>query len=327
MILAIIGATGLVGQEIRRVLEEKKIKKIKKVLFVATKKNKGKEIKYKSKNEKIISIEDAIKEKPNYVIFSAGSRLAKKYAKKFNNTGSVVIDNSSAFRMDKKIKLIIPEVNGHELKKEEKIIANPNCSTIQLVLAINNIHKELKIKRMIISTYQAVSGSGKKGVEQLEREELNKKQTKKKFYKKKIHRNIIPQCDEFLKNEYTKEEEKIINETNKILKSNIRITATAVRVPTTTGHGESVNIETKEKLELQRVKKLIKKQAGIILNKKEEYKTPIDVRGKNEVFVSRVRKDNSVKNGVNMWVVADPLRKGAATNAVQILEHMINIKE
>ncbi|MBJ05105.1 MAG: aspartate-semialdehyde dehydrogenase [Flavobacteriales bacterium] len=325
MILAIIGTTGLVGREIIKVLEEKNIKKIKSFLFVATNKNVGKKIKFLEKEKKIISINEAIKAKPNFVIFSAGSKTAKKYAHKFTAKGAVVIDNSSAFRMEKKVKLIVPEVNIKELTKTEKIISNPNCSTIQLVLVINKINELLKIKRMIISTYQAVSGSGKMALNQLNKEEENKKS--KKIYPKKIHRNIIPQCDDFLKNGYTKEEDKIIKETNKILKTNIKITATAVRVPTIGGHGESVNIETKEKIDIDKVISTLKRQKGIVVSKKNEYITPLEARGKNEVFVSRIRRDHSIKNGINMWIVADPLRKGAATNTVQILNHMINIKE
>ena len=325
MILAIIGATGLVGKEIIKVLEEQNIKNIKKTIFVATNKNVGKTINFKKGSEKVISITEALNQKPNYTIFSAGSESAKKYAKKFINKGAVVIDNSSAFRMEKGVKLIVPEINGKELAKKEKIIANPNCSTIQLVLAINNIHKELKIKRLIISTYQSVTGSGKGAVSQLQSEEKKKKG--KKIYKKTIHRNIIPQCDDFLEDGYTKEELKIIQETNKILNTNIKITATAVRVPTLGGHGESVNIETEKKVEVKNVVTLLEKQKGVVVNKKNNYTTPIESQGKDDVFVSRIRKDTSIKNGINMWIVADPLRKGAATNAVQILKHMISINK
>jgi len=325
MILAIIGATGLVGKEIKKILEEQNIKNIKKTIFVATNKNVGKKITFKNSPEKIVSITEALQSNPNYAIFSAGSETVKKYAKKFIKKGTVVIDNSSAFRMEKGVKLIVPEINGKELTKKEKIIANPNCSTIQLVLAINNIHKELKIKRLIISTYQSVTGSGKQAVSQLQSEEKKKKG--KKIYKKTIHRNIIPQCDDFLEDGYTKEELKIIQETNKILNTNIKITATAVRVPTLGGHGESVNIETEKKVEVKNVVSLLEKQKGVVVNKKNNYTTPIESQGKDDVFVSRIRKDTSTRNGINMWIVADPLRKGAATNAVQILKHMISINK
>ncbi len=324
MKLAIVGATGLVGSEIIRVLEERKLEKIKRVFFVATKKNKGKKIIFQKKTHNIISIEEAIKLKPEYVLFSAGSETSKKYAREFVKIGSTIIDNSSAFRMNKNIKLIVPEINKSILTKKDRIIANPNCSTIQLVLAIAPINKKQKIKRIIVSTYQAVVGTGRLALEQLINEEQNKK-PKLRAYKEKIHRNIIPKCDEFIKNGYTKEEQKIIEETNKILNSKINITATAVRTPTIGGHGESVNIEFYNKIGVRKIINLLKKQEGIIIDEQNKYKTPQETRGKDSVFVSRVRKDNSVLHGINMWIMADPLRKGAATNAVQILEYIVNI--
>ena len=311
---------------ILKILEEQNNQHFKEILFVASNKNTGKKIKYKNKIFKIKSISEAIKKEPNYALFSAGSKVSLKYAEVFTKKGTIVIDNSSAFRMKKKIKLIVPEINKQTLTKKDKIIANPNCSTIQLVLATHRINTKFKIKRMVVSTYQAVSGSGWMGVRQLEGEE-NNRPTHKAAYKKKINRNIIPKCDDFSKNGYTKEEEKIINETNKILNSNIKITATAVRVPTVGGHGESVNIELKTPTTTNQINTLLKSQKGVVLDVKEKYKTPIDVRGKNEVFVSRIRRDTSVKNGFNMWIVADPLRKGAATNAIQILNHMITLKQ
>lgn len=322
MVIAIVGATGLVGSEIIRVLEEKKIKKIKKIIFVASKNSVGKKIKFNKKEHKIISIDEAIERKPSFALFSAGSQTSKKYAKQFSNNGTIVIDNSSAFRMKKNIKLIVPEINSKKITKKDTIIANPNCSTIQLVLAINQIHKKNKIKRMIVSTYQAVVGTGYQAVKQLESEERGKKN--KKIYPRKIHRNIIPHCDDFSKSGYTKEEEKIINETNKILESGIKITATAVRVPTIGGHGESVNIEVQKPTTVKKIIKLLEKQVGLVVEGGKKYKTPLETKSKNEVFVSRIRKDNSQKNSFNMWIVADPLRKGAATNAVQILEKLIN---
>ena len=322
MVIAIIGATGLVGSEIINVLEEKKIEKIEKILFVATSKNIGKKIKYKKINYKIITIKNAIESKPDFVLFSAGSETAKKYAKEFCKNGAVVIDNSSEFRMKKNIKLIVPELNSHKITQQDKIIANPNCSTIQLVLALSPIHKTNKIKRLVVSTYQAVVGTGYMAVQQLEDEEKNIEKTK--VYTRKIHRNAIPHCDEFKKNGYTKEEEKIIKETNKILESNIKITATSVRIPTIGGHGESVNIELENPSSVKEIVDLLKKQKGVVVETGNKYKTPIETKSKNEVFVSRIRKDNSQKNSFNMWIVADPLRKGAATNAVQILETLIN---
>tara|TARA_B100001250_G_scaffold269272_1_gene232311 strand:- start:469 stop:1446 length:978 start_codon:yes stop_codon:yes gene_type:complete len=323
MILAIIGSTGLVGKEIIKVLEEENNKRIKKVLFVASKKSTGKKIKHNNQEHKIITIEQAISQKPNYAMFSAGSKVSLKYAPIFSKQGTIVIDNSSCFRMKKNIKLIVPEINGDSLTPEDIIIANPNCSTIQLVMALYPIHKTHTIKRIIVSTYQAVSGSGFYGVEQLKLEERNKK-VKKPKYQKNIHRNVIPHCDDINENRYTKEEEKLINETNKILKSKIKITATAVRVPTIGGHGESVNIELKKQTSVAEIINLLKKQTGVFVDK-EGYTTPKEVEGSNLVYVSRIRKDQSIKNGFNLWVVADPLRKGAATNAVQILNKMITL--
>ena len=323
MIIAIIGSTGLVGSEIIKILEEKKIKKLETVLFVSSKSSVGKKIKYKNKFQKIISIKKALKKNPNYALFSAGSKIALKHAKEFTNKGAVVIDNSSAFRMNKNIKLIVPEINGNTISKKDKIISNPNCSTTQLVMAIYPIHKKSPIKRLVVSTYQAVTGTGILAVKQLENEEQHKIGLKK-VYKEGIYRNVIPKCDEFNQDGYTKEEQKIINETNKILNSNIQITATAVRTPTIGGHGESVNIEFKKPTKIKKIISLLKKQKGVIIQQNKKYKTPKDVCGKNEVFVSRIRKDNSVKNGINMWIVADPLRKGAATNSIQILELLIN---
>ncbi|MAZ58070.1 MAG: aspartate-semialdehyde dehydrogenase [Flavobacteriales bacterium] len=326
MTLAIIGATGLVGSEIIKILETEKLERFKNIFFVASSKNVGKKIKYRNKTHKIISIKQAIEKQPDYALFSAGSKTSTKYAAVFSKKGTTVIDNSSAFRMEKNTKLIVPEVNKDILKKEDKIIANPNCSTIQLVLAMHPIHKKYKTKRIVVSTYQSVSGSGKKGVNQLQLEEKNKN-PKTKAYKKTIHRNVIPKCDSFLPNGYTKEEEKIINETNKILNSKIKITATAVRVPTLGGHGESVNIETEKKASIEQIIGVLKKQTGLFVDEGEKYKTPNEVRNRNGVYVSRVRKDHSVKNGFNMWIVADPLRKGAATNAIQILNQMIILKQ
>ena len=323
MILTILGATGLVGKEIIKILEEKENKAIKKIIFVATEKSKGNKIKYKNKEYNVVTVDQALKQKPTHALFSAGAKASKKYAKEFNKIGAIVIDNSSAFRMKKNIKLIVPEINGKTISKKDKIISNPNCSTIQLIMAIAMIQKKIGIKRIVISTYQSVLGTGIKAVEQLKSEE-NKKEPKQRAYKNKIHRNIIPKCDDFCENGYTKEEEKIIKETNKILKTNIKITATAVRVPTLGGHGESVNIELKNKSTKRQIIGLLKKQKGIIVEQGKNYKTPADVRGKNEVFVSRLREDFSQKNTYNMWVVSDPLRKGAATNAVQILELLIN---
>ena len=318
MIVAIIGSTGLVGQEICKILKSEKNKRITKVLLVSTK-----ESVKRLKTKNLITIEEAIKIKPNFVLFSAGSNVSIQYAQSFINNGAIIIDNSSAFRMNPKYKLIVPEINKHILKKEDKIIANPNCSTIQLVLPLYAIQKRCKIKRIVVSTYQAVTGSGKDAVKQL-REEQSKKNPKKKIYSKQIFQNVIPQCDVFLPNGYTKEEEKIIQETNKILSSQIAITATAVRVPTIGGHRESVNVELEEEFDIQIIQNLIANQPGVSLDLGELYKTPTETHGKDTVFVSRLRRDYSVKNGLNFWIVADPLLKGAATNATQILTYLLN---
>mgnify|MGYP001162643333 CR=1 FL=1 len=324
MVIALIGATGLVGREIIKKLEENETFKSFDFLFFANEKNKNKEIVFRNNKYKLKTIKEAIKKKPNYVLFSAGSTIAKKFAKKFIKNGAAVIDNSSAFRMEKKHKLIVPEINGKKITLKDKIIANPNCSTIQLVLSLFQIHKHIGIKRLIVSTYQSVSGSGQKGINQLQKEE-KKEKVKNPIYLKKIYNNAIPHCDTLLKNGYTKEEEKIIFETNKILDSKIKITATAVRIPTSGGHGESVNVELKKQTSIEKIINLLNKQEGLKIGLGEDYKTPIEAKGRDEVFVSRIRKDTSCENSFNMWVVADPLRKGAATNAIQILEKVISL--
>jgi len=324
MVIALIGATGLVGKEIIKNLEKNKKLKDFDFLFVASEKNKNRHIIFKKKKHKIKTISEAIKNKPKYALFSAGSEVAKKFAKKFTNIGTTVIDNSSAFRMNSGYKLIVPEINGKKIKPNDKIIANPNCSTIQLVLPLFFLHKKIGIKRLIVSTYQSVSGSGQRGINQLHQEQTGKK-VKNRIYLKKIHNNAIPHCDTFLKNGYTKEEEKIINETNKILDSKIKITATAVRIPTNGGHGESVNVELKKQTSITKIKSIISKQDGVRVSPNENYITPIEAKGCDDVFVSRIRKDSSCKKSFNMWIVSDPLKKGAATNAIQILEKVISL--
>ena len=321
MNIAIIGSTGLVGLEIKKIIEKKKIKN---VLFVASKKSIGKEVLYNNKKHKVISIKKALSKKIKYAIFSAGAEVSKKHAKEFTKKGAVVIDSSSFFRMKKNIKLIVPEINGDTITKRDKIIANPNCSTTQLVLTLFPINKKYPIKRIVVSTYQAITGTGKDAVDQLKQEEKGVR-PKKKIYKDGIFRNVIPKCDVFNNNGYTKEEQKIIDETNKILKTKIKITATAVRTPTIGGHAESVNIEFKKEFSVEKIINELKKQKGIKVQEKEKYTTPNQTRGKDDVFVSRIRRDGSIKNGLNLWIVADPLRKGAATNTVQILETLINL--
>ena len=320
MNLAVIGATGLVGEEILKVLQEKKIK-INELTLVASNKSIGKTVEFCNNNYKIISIEDAIDKKLDVAIFSAGKDLSLKWAKKFANNEVTVIDNSSAWRMDKTKKLIVPEVNGNELTINDKIIANPNCSTIQMLIALAPIHIKYGITRIIVSTYQSITGTGRIAVNQLNNEYNNIEG--EMAYKYPIHQNAIPHCDEFEDNGYTKEEMKLINETHKILDPNISVTATAVRVPVIGGHSESINLTLEKSFQIDDIKKLLSESNGIKLEddtKNFKYPMPIYAKGKDDVFVGRIRKDFSCENSLNLWVVSDNLRKGAATNAIQILE-------
>ena len=320
MNLAVIGATGLVGEEILRVLQEKKIK-INELTLVASNKSIGKTAEFCNNNYKIISIEDALEKKLNVAIFSAGKDLSLKWAEKFANNEVTVIDNSSAWRMDKTKKLIVPEVNGNELSIDDKIIANPNCSTIQMLIALAPIHMKYGITRIIVSTYQSITGTGRIAVNQLNNEYNNIKG--EMAYKYPIHQNAIPHCDEFEDNGYTKEEMKLINETHKILDPNISVTATAVRVPVIGGHSESINLTLEKSFQIDDIKKLLSESNGLKLEddtKNFKYPMPIYAKGKDDVFVGRIRKDFSCENSLNLWVVSDNLRKGAATNAIQILE-------
>ncbi|MBN1251496.1 MAG: aspartate-semialdehyde dehydrogenase [Bacteroidales bacterium] len=324
MKLAIVGVTGMVGNVILRVLEEKKFP-VSTLLPVASKKSIGKEINFKNINYQVIDIKDAVYQKPDIAIFSAGSQISIDWAEKFANNGCFVIDNSSAWRMDETKKLIIPEINANILTVNDKIIANPNCSTIQMLMAIAPLHRKYKIKRLVISTYQSVSGTGMKAIQQLE-DEANGI-ISEKVYPHQIYQNCLPHCDVFTENGYTKEEMKLINETHKILNDEtIRITATAVRVPVTGGHSESVNIEFENKFEIEDIKNILSKTDGVVLKddiKNNIYPMPIDAKCKNEVFVGRIRRDFSNPNSLNLWIVADNLRKGAATNTIQIAEYLI----
>ena len=327
--IAIIGATGLVGRKILEVLKERKFP-IKNLTLVASDNSEGKELVFNNNKFLIKGITKFLssKEKYSFILMSAGGEVSKKHAKEFSKKG-IVIDNSSTWRMDKKTPLIIPEVNGSILKKGDTLISNPNCSTIQLLIAINPIHQKYKIEKLIISTYQSVTGSGVKGVNQLEKEE--KKEDVEKLYSQNIHRNCIPHCDDFLENRYTKEEVKIINETKKILNnSSLKITATAVRVPVTGGHSESVYMELeKEFKSITEIQNILKKEKSIILKDnpfKNIYPSVLDSQGKDEVFVGRIRKGIDNKS-LNIWVVADNLRKGAATNTVQIAEYIYKNKK
>ena len=324
MKLALVGATGMVGQIMLKVLEERNFP-VSNLIPVASKRSVGKTINFKGKNYKIISIESAIKEKPEIALFSAGGETSLKWAPKFAEQNTIVIDNSSAWRMDPKKKLIIPEINSFELTKEDKIISNPNCSTIQLLMILSPLHSKYGINRVIISTYQSITGTGMLAVNQLENEYQNKKGSM--AYNYQIHKNAIPHCDVFQENGYTKEEMKLVNETHKILSDDtIGVTATAVRIPVIGGHSESVNIELKKSVHLSEIKNLLDSSPGVILEddpKNNKYPMPVFAEGKNEVFVGRIRKDFSNPNSINLWIVADNLRKGAATNTIQIAEYII----
>ena len=325
MILAIIGVTGLVGKVMLEVLEEKNLP-ISELIPVASERSIGKKINFRSKKHTVVGIDIALKKKPDYALFSAGSDISLNWAPKFTEIGSTVIDNSSAWRMDNSKKLVIPEINGHVLSDKDKIIANPNCSTIQMLMVIAPIHWEYKIKRIIISTYQSVTGTGQKAINQLENESKGK--SGEMIYPHQIYQNALPQCDSFEKDGYTKEELKLVKETRKILNTNeIGISATAVRVPIIGGHSESINLELENPFEIDDIKKILNNTPGVLVQDDPEsnsYPMPITVNGKNDVFVGRIRRDFSNNNSLNLWVVADNLRKGAATNTVQILEHLLN---
>ncbi len=328
MKIAVVGATGLVGGEIMKVLEERNFP-VTELIPVASEKSVGTEIKFKGKAYKVVSVDTAISMKPAIAIFSAGGSTSLEQAPKFAAAGITVVDNSSAWRMDPTKKLVVPEINASELTKEDKIIANPNCSTIQMVLVMNPLHKKYKIKRVVVSTYQSVTGTGKKAVDQLmdERKGID---NGTKAYPYKIDLNLIPHIDVFLENGYTKEEMKMVKETTKILgDDSIKVTATTVRVPVIGGHSESVNIEFENEFELNEVRDLLSKTEGVILKddvKNLQYPMPIDAHGRDEVFVGRIRRDETQPKTLNLWVVADNLRKGAATNAVQIAQYLVDKK-
>jgi len=320
MKLAVVGATGMVGTVMLDVLKERKFQ-YDELLLVASKKSVGKLIDYCGEKYSLIDVETAIEKKPDIAIFSAGGNTSLKWAPKFAEIGTVVIDNSSAWRMDPSKKLIIPEINGDLISKKDKIIANPNCSTIQMLMALAPIHNKFGIKRVIVSTYQSITGTGVKAVRQLENEYNNIKG--EMAYNYQIHQNAIPQCDDFLDNGYTKEEMKLSNETNKILDPDIKVSATAVRIPVMGGHSESVNLELNKSFDIGEITSLLTDTEGVTLKddiSNFEYPMPFYSKNQDEVFVGRIRKDFSQENSLNMWIVADNLRKGAATNAVQIAE-------
>jgi len=326
MRIAVCGATGLVGGVMMKVLEERNLP-ITEFLPVASDKSIGKEVTFKGKIYKVIGMKEAVSLKPAIALFSAGGGTSLEWAPKFAEVGTIVIDNSSAWRMDPTKKLVVPEINANTLTKEDKIIANPNCSTIQMVVALNLLHKKYKIDRLIVSTYQSVTGTGKKAVDQM----MNERKgiyDGPMAYKYQIDMNCIPHIDVFLDNGYTKEEIKMVNETKKIMgDESIRVTATTVRVPVMGGHSESVNVEFKNEFDLDEVKKIISETPGCILKddvQNFQYPMPlIDAHNKDEVFVGRLRRDETQPKTLNIWIVADNLRKGAATNAVQIAQYLI----
>ena len=324
MKLAVVGATGMVGEVMLRVLSERNFP-LTELIPVASERSVGKKVNYKGKDYKIVKISTAISMSPDIALFSAGGETSLNWAPKFAKAGAIVIDNSSAWRMDPDKKLIIPEINAKTLTKEDRIIANPNCSTIQMLMALAPLKKTYGINRIIVSTYQSITGTGVKAVKQLENEYNDVKGDM--AYPYPIHRNALPHCDVFMDNGYTKEEMKLVNETHKILgDDSIGVTATAIRIPVVGGHSESINIQLKSQFELHDVRKLLHESPGIVLQDNPDtntYPMPIYAQGKDEVFVGRIRKDFSQENSLNLWVVSDNLRKGAATNTIQIAEYLI----
>ena len=339
MRIAVVGATGLVGSKMLQVLDEQKVK-MDELIVAASERSVGKAIVFQGKTYHVISVEDAIEARPDIAIFSAGASASKQYAPLFAAKGTYVIDNSSAWRMFPEIPLVVPEINADTITKDTHIIANPNCSTIQMVMALNPLHKAFDIKRLVIATYQSVSGSGIKGINQLDREEVeNGKRKTENFplstlhsplpnaYPHQIYRNVLPHGGDFCDNGYTTEEEKLVNETRKIMRApQIAVTATVCRVPVTGGHSEAVNVEFNKPYELDEVRRLLEQQPGVVVQDNPSqnlYPMAITSYDKDEVFVGRIRRDFSIENGLNFWVVSDNIRKGAATNAVQIAQYVI----
>lgn len=324
MKVAVVGATGMVGEVMLNVLEERNFP-ITELLLVASERSVGKKLHYKNEEHTIIGLADAVAAQPDIAIFSAGGDTSLEWAPKFAEVGTTVIDNSSAWRMDPTKKLVVPEINADTLTPEDKIIANPNCSTIQLVMALNPLHKKYQMRRVIVSTYQSVSGTGVKAVQQMENEAAGIEG--EMAYPYPINRNALPHCDVFLDNGYTKEEMKLAREPQKILDDRtFSVTATAVRIPTAGGHSESVNVEFHNDFDLAEVRKLLSETPGVVVQDNPQtntYPMPMFANGKDEVFVGRIRRDETQPNTLNMWIVADNLRKGAATNAVQIAEYLV----
>lgn len=325
MKIAVVGATGLVGSKMLQVLDEQHVE-IDELIVAASERSIGKEIVFRGKMHQVISVEDAINARPDIAIFSAGAAASRQYAPQFAEKGTYVIDNSSAWRMDDNVPLVVPEINADTITRETHIIANPNCSTIQMVMALAPLHKTFDIKRLVIATYQSVSGSGLKGINQLNKEESGEK-PEKRAYPHQIYRNVLPHGGDFCDNGYTTEEEKLVNETHKILRApQIGITATVCRVPVTGGHSETVNVEFNKPFDLDEIRKLLSNFPGIIVQDdptNNVYPMAITAYDKDEVFVGRIRRDFSIDNGLNLWIVSDNIRKGAATNAVQIAQYII----
>ena len=320
MTIAIIGATGLVGQTMLKVLEERNLP-FTNLLVAASDQSKGNTVAYNGVTLTLVSVQSALNAKPDIALFSIGAELSEFWAPQFASVGTTVIDNSSAWRMHDNIKLVVPEINAKTLTPQDKIIANPNCSTIQLVIALHDLHRHFGLDRLVISTYQSVSGSGQSGIDQLKNEQSGI--AGEKFYPHTIHENALPQCDDFSDDGYTKEEWKLINETKKILNDNkIGVTATAVRVPVIGGHSESVNITLSKPAQLEEVAHILKNTAGVVFLE-DSYPMPLNAYGSDHVFVGRLRQDHSHERSFNLWIVSDNLRKGAATNAVQIAEYLI----
>jgi aspartate-semialdehyde dehydrogenase len=324
MKVAVVGATGMVGEVMLKVLEERNFP-ISELLLVASERSVGKKLTYKNEEYTVIGLADAVAARPDIAIFSAGGDTSLEWAPKFVEVGTTVIDNSSAWRMDPTKKLVVPEINANTLTANDKIIANPNCSTIQMVLALDPLHKKYQMKRVVVSTYQSVSGTGVKAVQQMENEAAGIEG--EMAYPYPINRNALPHCDVFLENGYTKEEMKLAREPQKILDDRtFSVTATAVRIPTAGGHSESVNVEFHNDFDLAEVRQLLSETPGIVVQDSPEtntYPMPVFANGKDDVFVGRLRRDETQPNTLNMWIVADNLRKGAATNAVQIAEYLV----
>jgi aspartate-semialdehyde dehydrogenase len=324
MKLAVVGATGMVGEVMLRVLEERGFP-VEELLVVASERSVGKTLHFRGRELAVIGLEDAVRARPDIALFSAGGTTSQEWAPRFAAVGTTVIDNSSAWRMDPDKKLVVPEINASCLGTEDKIIANPNCSTIQLVMVLAPLHKEYGMKRVVVSTYQSVSGTGVKAVRQLDEE--MKGFEGEKAYPHPIHRNALPHCDVFLENGYTKEEMKLAREPQKILDDRtFSVTATAVRIPTAGGHSESVNVEFHRDFDLDRVRELLRTTPGVVvqdLPSENLYPMPVTAHGQDEVFVGRIRRDESQAKSLQLWIVADNLRKGAATNAVQIAEYLL----